>query len=145
MRGPLLLSWPVKFLRQNNFQSSTRHLTARPANLDFALDCNRLKKGDVSKLENLIQRVLEPTRLDIEIRHRFGNPFRPRKWFLVPLLVIDEAVERIKHGTITDYVDDADQAKLVHRITLVSLLCNGLLSTKAASTPKPHTVSCDKH
>lgn len=70
-----------------------------------------------TKLENLIHRVFEPARLDIEIRDRFGNPVTPREWFLVPLFVIDEAVERIKNGTITDYVYDGDQAKLVLRET----------------------------
>lgn len=70
-----------------------------------------------TKLENLIHRVFEPARLDIEIRDRFGNPVTPREWFLVPLFVIDEAVERIKNGTITDYIYNADRAKLVLRET----------------------------
>lgn len=42
-----------------------------------------------------------PPRLDIEIKDRFGNPVIPREWFLVPLFVIDDAVEKIKDGTIT--------------------------------------------
>ena len=44
-----------------------------------------------TKLENLIHRVFDPARLDIEIKDRFGNPVVPREWFLVPLFVIDEA------------------------------------------------------
>ena len=51
-----------------------------------------------TKLENLIQRVFDPVRLDINIKDRFGNPVVPREWFLVPLFVIDEAVSRIKDG-----------------------------------------------
>lgn len=57
-------------------------------------------------LENLIHRIFGAARLDIEIPDRFGRPFRPREWFLVPLFVIDEAVQRIKDGTIVDYVFD---------------------------------------
>ena len=53
-----------------------------------------------AKLENLVHRVFAPARLDIEIKDRFGNPVMPREWFLVPLHVIDEAVEKIKDGTI---------------------------------------------
>lgn len=34
----------------------------------------------------------------------------PREWFLVPLFVIDEAVEKIKDGTISDYVYDPKSA-----------------------------------
>jgi hypothetical protein len=36
------------------------------------------------KLENLIHRIFEPARLDVEIKDRFGNPIIPREWFLVP-------------------------------------------------------------
>ncbi|KUO58148.1 MAG: hypothetical protein APF80_11985 [Alphaproteobacteria bacterium BRH_c36] len=64
------------------------------------------------KLENLIHRVFGPARLEIEIKDRFGKPFIPREWFLVPLFVIDEAVERIKDRTIGDVVYDPKQAKL---------------------------------
>jgi hypothetical protein len=65
------------------------------------------------KLENLIHRVFDPAQLDIEIKDRFGNPVKPREWFLVPLFAVDEAVKRIKDGTITDYIYDPNQARLV--------------------------------
>lgn len=68
-----------------------------------------------TKLENLIHRVFDPARLDIEIKDRFGNPVVPREWFLVPLFVVDEAVERIKDGSITGYVYDPQTARLVKR------------------------------
>ena len=67
------------------------------------------------KLENLIHRIFEPARLDIEIMDRFGTPVVPREWFLVPLFVIKDAVEKIKDGTITDYVYDANNASLTKR------------------------------
>jgi hypothetical protein len=65
------------------------------------------------KLENLIHRVFDPAQLDIEIRDRFGNPVKPREWFLVPLFVVNEVVERIKDGTITGFVYDPAAARLV--------------------------------
>lgn len=52
------------------------------------------------KLENLIHKFFEQARLSIEIKDRFGKPIVPREWFLVPLFVIDEAVEKIKNGEI---------------------------------------------
>jgi hypothetical protein len=58
------------------------------------------------KLENLIHRVFDPAQLDIELRDRFGNPVKPREWFLVPLFVVNEVVERIKDESITQYVYD---------------------------------------
>ncbi|MCS3731323.1 GIY-YIG nuclease family protein [Bradyrhizobium betae] len=66
-----------------------------------------------TKLENLIHRVFGAAQLDIEIPDRFGNLVVPREWFLVPLFVIDEAVERIKNGTITEYGYEPAQAALV--------------------------------
>lgn len=68
-----------------------------------------------TKLENLVHRIFDPARLNIEIKDRFGNPVVPREWFLVPLFVIDEAVEKIRDGTITDYLYDPKAAQLVRR------------------------------
>lgn len=68
-----------------------------------------------ARLENLIHRVFGSARLDIEIKDRFGQPVIPREWFLVPLFVIDEAVDRIKNGTIAGYVYDPNVATLVRR------------------------------
>lgn len=67
-----------------------------------------------TKLENLIHRIFGPAKLDIEIKDRFGTPVIPREWFLVPLFAIDDAVEKIKDGTITGYVYDPKEARLVH-------------------------------
>jgi hypothetical protein len=66
-----------------------------------------------TKLENLIHRVFEPARLNIEIKDRFGQPVVPREWFLVPRFVIDQAVDKIKDGTIVDFRYDPKSAKLM--------------------------------
>jgi len=68
-----------------------------------------------TRLENLIHRVFEPARLDIQVPDRFGRPVVPREWFLVPLFVVDEAVEKIKDGTITEYLYDPGSASLKQR------------------------------
>ena len=65
-----------------------------------------------SKLEHLLHRVFAPARLEIEIKDRFGNPVVPHEWFLAPLHAIDDAVEKIKEGTITQYSYDAKTASL---------------------------------
>ncbi len=66
-----------------------------------------------TRLENLIHRIFGPARLDIEIKDRFGQPVIPREWFLVPIFVVDQAVDMIKDGTITGYRYDPKAAKLV--------------------------------
>lgn len=68
-----------------------------------------------SRLENLIHRFFDSARLEIEIKDRFGHPVIPREWFLAPLFVIDEVVEKIKDGTISKYRYDIETASLVQR------------------------------
>jgi hypothetical protein len=67
------------------------------------------------KLEHLIHRFFEPAKLNIEIKDRFGNPIVPREWFLVPLFIIDEAVEKIKDGSIVNYSYDSKAGKIKER------------------------------
>src|SRR3546814_2091911 len=67
------------------------------------------------KLENLIHRIFAPAQLNIEIKDRFGNPIVPREWFLVPRFIVDDAVTRIKDGTITDFVYDPKTATQIGR------------------------------
>lgn len=66
-----------------------------------------------TKFEALIHRVFDPARLVVEVIDRFGNPVVPREWFLVPLFVINEAFERIKDGSITEFIYDPASAALV--------------------------------
>ncbi|MDO6458870.1 hypothetical protein Q4494_17445 [Celeribacter halophilus] len=51
------------------------------------------------KLKNLRERISKTT----------------REWFLVPLFAINEAVEKIKDGTISEYVYDPKRAALIKR------------------------------
>ena len=67
---------------------------------------------DSKKLENLLHRIFGNAKLDLELLDRWGKPYRPQEWYLVPLSEIEEAVQRIKDGTITDYYYDATNAKL---------------------------------
>jgi len=66
-----------------------------------------------TKLENIFHRLFSTVQLDLTIEDRFGKPVKPREWFVVPLHVIDDAVERIRDGTITELVYDPQTARLV--------------------------------
>ena len=72
------------------------------------------KLFDVNRtgLERLIHRVLDSVRFDTQIPDRFGKMIRPREWFLVPLSVVDDIVERIGNGTLTGMVYDRETASL---------------------------------
>lgn len=65
-----------------------------------------------TKLENLIHRVFSAACFDLTIKDRFGHPVKPREWFLVPLHVIDELVDRIRDGSITEFEYDPASASL---------------------------------
>lgn len=65
------------------------------------------------KLEALLHRFFDNAKMEIQIMDRFGKPVVPREWFLVPLFVIDEVVEKIKDGTIGEYRYDTVSAALV--------------------------------
>lgn len=64
------------------------------------------------KLENLIHKFFDPAKLDIEITDRFGRPVSPREWFLVPLFIIDEAVEKIREGVISEYAYSPENVEI---------------------------------
>ena len=69
-----------------------------------------------TKLENLIHRFFQHARLEIEITDRFGKLVIPQEWFLVPLLVIDEVVEKIVDGTIGSYHYNFETARLTETL-----------------------------
>ena len=66
------------------------------------------------KLENLLHRFFDAARLNILISDRFGNPINPREWFLVPLFIVDEVVEKVINGTLSHYEYDVNAVKLLH-------------------------------
>lgn len=67
-----------------------------------------------TKLENLVHRVLAPAQLDLVIKDRFGKPVKPREWFLVPLQVIDDLVDRLRRGDIEGVAYDVHTASLIN-------------------------------
>lgn len=68
-----------------------------------------------TKLEKILHRFFSAARLDIEIPDRFGTKVKPKEWFLVPLFIVDEVVEKIKDGTIGRYEYDSKSATIALR------------------------------
>ena len=85
----------------------------------------KLHNVNRTKLESVFHRLFGAAQLDLTIEDRFGNPIKPREWFLIPLYVIDEAVKRILDGSITDVVYDLKTARLVdsNQLTAASRGC----------------------
>lgn len=66
-----------------------------------------------TRMENLFHRLFSPAQIELTIPDRFGNSVKPKEWFLVPLHVIDEAVERIRDGSISGVKYDPQSARLI--------------------------------
>jgi hypothetical protein len=73
----------------------------------------RLHNVSRIRLENIFHRLFGAVQIDLTIENRSGHPVKPKEWFLVPLHVIDEAVQRIRDGSIMDIVYDPKSARLV--------------------------------
>lgn len=73
----------------------------------------KLANIDRRKLEALLHRVFAGVRVDLVLKNGFGFDVAPEEWFLVPLAAIDEAIERIKDGTIERVRYDASSGTFV--------------------------------
>lgn len=65
------------------------------------------------KLEALLHKVFGNVRVDMTLKDRFGFDVAPSEWFLVPLQAIDEAIDRIKDGSVDRFRYDSETARLV--------------------------------
>lgn len=64
-------------------------------------------------LEALLHKFFAKARLDLELKDRFGASVEPREWFLVPLTTIDDAIQKIKNGSIANFRYDPESARLL--------------------------------
>ena len=64
------------------------------------------------KFEQTIHSIFASAQLRLRLPDRFGTPVEPREWFVVPLSVINEVIERIQDESITGFVYDAAAGKL---------------------------------
>lgn len=68
-----------------------------------------------SVLENLLHRVFADVRLYLTQADRKGRRYDPSEWYVVPLAVIDQAIDRIISGDIVNFVYDRAARRLVAR------------------------------
>jgi hypothetical protein len=59
------------------------------------------------KFEQTIHRIFESAQLRLRLSDRFGIPVEPKEWFVVPLTIINEVMERIQDESITGFVYDS--------------------------------------
>lgn len=71
----------------------------------------KLSNINRKRLEGLLHRFFASARLDLVLK--FGGGVEPREWFLVPLGVIEEAIEKLKDGSIENCEYDRENARIV--------------------------------
>lgn len=65
-----------------------------------------------TKTEKLVHRVFRKAQFDAKIIDRFGKAIYPREWFLVPLPIIDEVIEKIKDKSLPKYEYEPKEGRL---------------------------------
>lgn len=73
----------------------------------------KLANINAKRLEALIHKFFAGARLNLLIKDRFGVEVESREWFLLPLSVIEEAVEKITESSIGKFRYDSASARLV--------------------------------
>jgi hypothetical protein len=73
----------------------------------------KLANVNRTRLEALLHKFFGKARLDLELKDRFGAQVEPREWYLVPLTAIDEAVQKLRQGTIEHFQYDPETARIV--------------------------------
>lgn len=97
--------------RIKNAETSPTYLMA-PVEILASYRTYNLK---ASALENLLHRVFSSVRLDLTQADHKGRAYDPSEWFVVPLDVIDQAIELIISGGIVDYSYDDNAQRLIGR------------------------------
>jgi hypothetical protein len=65
------------------------------------------------RLEALLHKFFGSARLDLKLQDRFNGQVEPREWFLVPLPVIEQAIEMLRAGSIGNLRYDPNTARVV--------------------------------
>lgn len=67
----------------------------------------------LGKLEKLLHKFFDAVRLDLQLKDRFGFEVEPREWFLVPLPIIEEAIQKLIDGTLASFHYEPEEGKIV--------------------------------
>lgn len=73
----------------------------------------KLANINAKRLEALIHKFFASARLDLKLKDRFGIEVESREWFLLPLTVIEEAIEKIIDGSIGNFRYDSVSGQIV--------------------------------
>ena len=70
---------------------------------------------DPHRLEGLLHQFFAEVCLDIDIYDSEGVKHKPREWFIVPLHVVESAVQLLINGEIVNYLYDSGNQEVIRR------------------------------
>jgi hypothetical protein len=73
----------------------------------------KLSNINRNRMESLLHKFFAAGRLDLELKDRFGFQVEPKEWFLVPLAVIEEAIDKLIAGTLMEYRYEPKEGRIV--------------------------------
>jgi len=73
----------------------------------------KLSNINRKRMESLLHKFFAAARLDFELKDRFGFQVEPKEWFLVPLAVIEEAIQKLIDGTISNCRYEPKTAQII--------------------------------
>ena len=104
--------------RLKNAQDETTYLMAQVDTVAI-YDCYNLNP---QKFEQLIHNFFGKVCLNLDIFDHSGNRHAPREWFIAPFNVIEQAINLLVSGDITDYSYDEVAEEVIHKSFVKSVV-----------------------
>lgn len=76
----------------------------------------KIHNRNADKLENLLHRFFAKACLDIDLYNEKGQRINPREWFVVPIEVIEEAIQLILNEKIMNFEYDIKLKKIILKV-----------------------------
>ena len=67
------------------------------------------------KLERLLHRFFIGSCLDINITDQLGNRYTPKEWFIAPIGVIEQVIDLVVKGEISNYIYDKEKKLVIKK------------------------------
>ncbi len=97
---------------QRRVANATKDPTYLLAGVEI-VETYKISNLDLKRLEKLLHKFFEPARLDLQLKDRFGFGVEPREWFLVPLPIVEKAIQKLIDGTLPKYRYEPKEGRIV--------------------------------
>ncbi len=100
---------------ESRIANACHEATYLMADVDIVYKCH-CYNINIHTMENLIHKFFSAACMEIEIHDQEGNLCHPREWFSVPLGIIEQVIDKLVNGSITQYHYDHERGVLEKKI-----------------------------